>query len=177
MNAASTHPEPLSTPEEQPESSQPPDKGFRFFYFEEDLIFNVTTSQADAIPTAIKSRPAPVLQSAIPYRPPLSKSTSQSSSINIINFNHPLIISNILNIPLPVDRATTLRRHRRNRFSARLGGVVIHFGSESQQTIARLADWKLTKSVGQDTLSISIGKVEVLSSTGSKILLWKNLDD
>jgi hypothetical protein len=55
-----------------------------------------------------------------------------------------------------------------------LGGVVIHFGSEDSETIARLADWKVTKHIGENQLSISIGQVTINSATGDKIL---NLND
>jgi hypothetical protein len=169
VNAASIHPEPLSTPEEQPESLPPPDKGFRFFYFEEDLVFNVTTSQPDTTSTAIKSRPAPVLQSAIPtahlfLNPQVNLLPSISLISTILSLSPTSSIS-----PSPSTEQQPSEETGGIDFSW-LGGVVIHFGSESQQTIARLADWKLTKSIGQETLSISIGKVEILSSTGSKIL-------
>jgi hypothetical protein len=169
VNAASIHPEPLSTPEEQPESLPPPDKGFRFFYFEEDLIFNVTTSQSNTAPTAIKSRPAPVLQSAIPtahlfLNPQVNLLPSISLISTILSLSPTSSIS-----PSPSTEQQPSEDTGGIDFSW-LGGVVIHFGSESQQTIARLADWKLTKSIGQETLLISIGKVEILSSTGSRIL-------
>jgi hypothetical protein len=52
--------------------------------------------------------------------------------------------------------------------------MVIHFGSEGDETIARFADWKVTKRIGEEAISVSVGQVEILSAAGEKIV---SLDD
>jgi len=50
------------------------------------------------------------------------------------------------------------------------GGMQVHFGPESSQSIARLADWKDNNLIGEEALTISVGKVEILSPTAQPIL-------
>ena len=168
MSAASIHQNPLSLEEpthEEPEAPATPDKGFRFFYFEEDLIFHVASSESTANPT-IKSRPVPILQSAI-----TTAHLFLNPQVNILPSIS--LISTILSLsptPSPTEPIEPSDDTGGIDFSW-LGGVIIHFGSESSsQTIARLSDWKVTKEIGKDSLSISIGSVEIMSARGHKIL-------
>ena len=171
MSAASLHPElpsPVESPFEEPILSSSVDKGFRFFYFEEDLVFHVTTSESTDPSVPNKTRLAPVLQSAIP-----AAHLFLNPQVNLLPSIS--LISTILSLS-PASASEPPQTVEENAgdtggidFSW-LGGVVVHFGSDSDQTIARFADWKFTKRIGEENLSISIGQVEILSSTGTKIL-------
>lgn len=163
--------EPLieDTPEEveaRPESPDNVRKGFRFFYFEEDLVFHVSTSQQPdpALPSR-KSKPAPVLQSAIP-----TAHLFLDPNVNLIPSIS--LISTILALS-PTSEAPTTPQTTDDTggldFSWQ-GGVVVHFGPETSQSIARLADWKVNKAIGEEALTISVGKVEILSPTNQPIL-------
>lgn len=157
----------------EPKSSSPEDlsfatdKGFRFFYFEEDLVFHVTTSQTDSedplVPTTSKPRPAPVLQSAIP-----TAHLFLNPEVNL--FPSISLISTILSLSPTSQKQTQTSNDTSGIDFSWPGGVVVHFGSESEETIARLADWKVIKRLGEESLSISIGCVEILTSTGQQIL-------
>lgn len=171
ISATSIHPDPTIPPKEEPESSQHSllDKGFRFFYFEEDLVFHVTTSATESTDPSTKYRSsAPVLQSAIP-----TAHLFLNPQVNLLPSIS--LISTILSLS-PTSSAASAGQQSSDDTGGLdfswLGGVIIHFGSkfESEQTIARLADWKVAKSTGEETLSISIGKCEILSSSGSRIL-------
>lgn len=154
--------------EEAPESNEV-DKGFRFFYFEDDLVFHVSTSQSadPTIPSASRTRPPPVLKSALP-----TAHLFLNPQVNLL----PTIslISSILSLS-PTSAAPPETPDPTDDggggldFSWR-GGVVIHFGSETDETIARLAEWKVTKRINENSLSITVGQVEILSSTGRTIL-------
>ena len=157
------------TPEEMDEgveSSENVRKGFRFFYFEEDLVFHVSTSQQPdpALPSQ-KSRPAPVLQSAIPTAHLfLDPNVNLLPSISLIS----TILALSPTSEIPSTTQTTDDTGGLD-FSWQ-GGVLVHFGPESSQSIARLADWKVNKVIGQEALTISVGKVEILSPTAQPIL-------
>lgn len=151
-------------------------KDFAFFYFEEDLIFHVITSSTDSDPASIpskptqKSRPAPILQSAIP-----TANLILNPDVNLLPSIS--LIATILSLS-PETNASTPSESPVTDPSGGLdflweGGVVIHFGSDDVQTIARLADWQVKKTVGDDALTISMGIVEVVASTGQKILSTK----
>jgi hypothetical protein len=168
INTASIHQNPLLVEEptpEEPETPATPNKGFRFFYFEEDLIFHVASSESTANPT-IKSRPVPILQSAIP-----TAHLFLNPQVNILPSIS--LISTILSLaPAPSSTEPIESSDDTGGIDfSWLGGVIIHFGSESSsQTIAHLSDWKVTKEIGKESLSISIGSVEILSARGHKIL-------
>jgi hypothetical protein len=160
---------------EQPESPASIDKGFRFFYFEEDLVFRVTTafepeSTDSAVPsTTPKVRPPPVLQSAIPTAHLfLNPQVNLLPSISLIS----TILSLSPTSASPPPSTTEGDTPGGIEFSW-LGGVVIHFGSEDSESIARLADWKLTKHIGENQFSISVGLVTINSATGEQILNLK----
>jgi hypothetical protein len=164
--------DPLS--EDVPELNEV-DKGFRFFYFEDDLVFHVSTSQPEsadpAIPSVSRTRPPPVLKSALP-----TAHLFLNPQVNLL----PTIslISSILSLSptsaTPPETPDSIDDTGGLDFSWH-GGVVIHFGSETDETIARLADWKVTKRINENSLSISVGQVEILSSTGRTIIsLEKN---
>lgn len=157
---------------EQPESSPSVDKGFRFFYFEEDLVFKVTAasepeSTDPVVPsTTPKVRPPPVLQSAIPTAHLfLNPQVNLLPSISLIS----TILSLSPTSTSPPPSTTEGDNPGGIEFSWR-GGVVIHFGSEDAESIARLADWKVTKHIGENQVSISIGQVTINSATGEQIL-------
>ena len=152
--------------EEGAESSENVKKGFRFFYFEEDLVFHVSTSQQPGPALASqKSRPAPVLQSAIP-----TAHLFLDPNVNLLPSIS--LISTILALS-PTSEASATPQTRDDMggldFSWQ-GGMVVHFGPEPSQSIARLADWKVNKVIGEEALTISIGKVEILSSTNQPVL-------
>jgi len=163
--------EPLveDSPEEVETGSGSPDdlrKGFRFFYFEEDLVFHVSTSQQpDPALPGRKSRPAPVLQSAIP-----TAHLFLDPNINLIPSIS--LISTILALS-PTSEAPTTPQTTDDAggldFSWH-GGMVIHFGPESSQSIARLANWKVNKGIGEDALTLSVGTVDILSPTNQPLL-------
>jgi hypothetical protein len=166
--------------ESGPEESEPPvgepviaNKGFRFFYFEEDLVFHVTTtmspppeqsSQSISSPQTRETRQPPALQSAIPTAHLfLNPQVNLLPSISLIS----TILS--LSPTSPAPSASSDVDTGGIDFSW-VGGVVVHFGSDTSQTLARLADWKVTKPIGEETLQISIGKVEIVNSQGQRIL-------
>ena len=164
-----------ASPEQNEDTSLQPseDKGFRFFYFEEDLIFHVIPSSTDSDPASIaskstqKSRPAPILQSAIPTANLiLNPDVNLLPSISLIATI--LSLSPETNASIPSESPVTESSGGLDFLWE--GGVVIRFGSDEVQTIARLADWQVKKTVGDDALTISIGIFEVVASTGQKIL-------
>ena len=156
------------------ESAEPPpgelpdsngvEQGFRFFYFEDDIVLHVTTSLSEtSIP---RTRPAPVLKSALPTAHLfLNPEVNLLPSISLISTILSLSPTSSAPPPTPVSQDDT-----GGLDFLWTGGVVIHFGSESDETIARLADWKVKKQVNESSLSISIGQVEILSSTNRAIL-------
>ena len=157
---------------EQPESSASVDKGFRFFYFEEDLVFRVTTASEPettdpAVPaTTPRVRPPPVLQSAIPTAHLfLNPQVNLLPSISLIS-----TILSLSPTSTPPPPTTTEGDTPGGIEFSWIGGVVIHLGSEDSETIARLADWKVTKQIGENQISISVGQVSINSATDEKIL-------
>lgn len=158
---------------EELDSSVSVDKGFRFFYFEEDLVFKVTTAgEPDPVtvpvaPTATpRVRPLPVLQSAIPTAHLfLNPQVNLLPSISLIS-----TILSLSPTTTPPPASTPEGDTPGGIEFSWLGGVIIHFGSEDSETIARLADWKVTKHIGENQLSISIGQVTIISATGEQIL-------
>ena len=160
---------PEPPPEESPDSNEV-DKGFRFFYFEDDLVFHVTTSLSETsnptLPSLPRTRPPPVLKSALPTAHLfLNPQVNLLPSISLIS----TILSLSPTSPTPLPTPGSQDDAGGLDFSW-IGGVVIHFGSESDEIIARLADWKVNKRVNESGLSISIGQVEILSSTNRTIL-------
>jgi hypothetical protein len=166
--------------ESEPEESEPPvgapvipNKGFRFFYFEEDLVFHVTTtipsppehsSQSISSPQTPQTRPPPVLQSAIP-----TAHLFLNPQVNLLPSIS--LISTILSLsPTSSTTAASSDVDTGGIDFSWVGGVVVHFGSDTSQTLARLADWKVTKPIGEEILQISIGKVEIVDPEGQRIL-------
>lgn len=153
------------SPMDEPSPSHSNDKLFRFFYFEQDIQFHVITSQPDS-PEATstrRQRPAPALKSAIP-----TAHLILNPQVNLLPSIS--IIATILSLsPTDSPQAASSDDTGGVDFSW-LGGVIVHFGSEAEETIARFADWKVTKKPGEDNLSILIGQAEVVSPTGEKIL-------
>ena len=144
------------------------EKGFRFLYFEEDLIFLLRSSRDPGTSSHSeppKAPPAPVLESAIPTAHLfLNPQLNLIPSISLIS----TILSLSPTTPTPPP-AHSVDATGGVDFSW-VGGVVVHFGSESEQTIAKFADWKVLKKDRNDNIFVSIGTVEVLSSKGESIL-------
>ena len=146
------------------------DRGFRFFYFEDDIVLHVTTSLSETpnptLPSILRSRPPPVLKSALPTAHLfLNPQVNLLPSISLISTILSLSPTSSATPPTPVSQDET-----GGLDFLWTGGVVVHFGSESDETIARLADWKVNKRVNESGLSISIGQVEIVSSTNRTIL-------
>ena len=132
------------------------------------MVFHVTTTESTDPSVPNKPRLAPVLQSAIPTAHLfLNPQVNLLPSISLISTILSLSPTSASEPPQTTDDNTG---DTGGIDFSWLGGVVVHFGSESDQTIARFADWKVTKRIGEENLSISIGQVEILSSTGTKIL-------
>lgn len=173
----------LDEPAEEPPSghvslpTKTEDKGFRFFYFEKDLVFHVTSVSDQPDPALIsttptrRSHPPPVLQSAIP-----TANLILNPDVNLLPSIS--IIATILSLSPSTSDSPPANSSSRSPSGGLdfswLGGVVIHFGAEDEETIARFADWKVMKKVGDEPLTISMALVEVVTSTGEKILCTKN---
>jgi len=163
--------EPSATP---PATTEEPveSKGFRFFYFEQDLVFHVSTGspQPPTSPVSAPTLPPPVLQSELP-----TAHLFLNPEVNLLPSIS--LISSILSLSPTSSSPPAYSSSNDNTGGLEFswpGGVVIHFGSENEETTARFADWKVSKQIGQESISLSIGKVEIVSFNGTKLL---TLDD
>jgi hypothetical protein len=146
-------------------------KGFRFFYFEHNLVFRVATDPASVdTSSTTRSRHPPVLQSALP-----TAHLILNPDVNLLPSIS--LISTILSLSSVTTDSTPAVPSNRNPSGGLdfswLGGVVIHFGAENTETMARFADWKVVKRAGDETLTLSMGIIEIVTSMGQKILCTK----
>lgn len=164
---------PIEEPSTPPLATEEPaeSKGFRFFYFEQDLLFHVTAGspQPPTSPVSAPTLPPPVLQSELP-----TAHLFLNPEVNLLPSIS--LISAILSLS---PTASSQSAYPSNDNTGGLefswpGGVVIHFGSENEETTARFSHWKVSKQIGQEDISLSIGKVEIVSFNGTKLV---TLDD
>jgi Atg2, N-terminal len=147
-------------------------KGFRFFYFEDNLVFRVTTTQ----PTRLEG-----VRSPTTYSPPTLQSVVPTANL-ILHPNVNLLptislISTILSLSPPSPSPTAASVPSDISYGIDLsfsGGVAIHFGSENASSIARFSDCKVRKATDKEDMEISLGIMEIISSAGEKLLNMDN---